>query len=700
MATLKLSNYEDVFKAYTESYSSGLTSKNTQLKNLEQQLADLKVVFDRKIQKDSRKSTDLKIQLDKAREELKQVKLDNKTFTKAERENLVKMLEFNAAQINKATNPASVAVHKKNVDKIKKMLEEDDKKLEAIKNAENKFYSLEKKYQTALETEGEKYNSQKQTRLDAVALRKELTSKIENLKKEIAEISSKGKGDLATFTQFLEDNNLSTVHAEELFELYKNPNYSIELAKNEFKLRKQHPKRDAFLKKFLTPTLLSGAAAGTAFGIVNASGAIAGTKIAWAVVTSSPIVNFMSAAIPAFGIGAAAAATFIVTKNILTKAHYRIHYGNAKTAIKEYESENGLDNLKVSKLMNKINKTKDDILDLRTGNIFTKPFRAIGRTFKNIVNRNRVHQLEAITKGLVLEFDKIANDPDLSDKTKLASLKPIYEILEKIGNNISQDLYKSKIYALLTCKEKGSKHAHMIENADIYANLVTYLNEFDRYNEETRTTKFGLKTIKNRAKHVSLTSKKQTAYELLNADLKNPETKIGSGLVYKRYLQLSKNVSIHSTPQPPKTITKYGVTGNDLTVSFSDNTSVSYTIDNVTDIKNVELSGKNIVVIYKDNSTKEYAISNKLPRRIATISSEANMLSCLEDAKFIEDIKALGFSENKILELKSGIARCQKRKKPSKFEGCKQYKDGDFSQIYNTCATLSARQINVNGFTI
>lgn len=502
-------------------------------------------------------------------------------------------------------------------------------------------------------------------------------------------------GDIESFKNFLTNNNFSTVHAAELYELYKNPNSKLTLTKDDFQLRKQHPKRDKLLKKFVAPTAITAGVVGIASGAIAASKLIAGSKWLFVTITSNPAVNFLSAALPGAAIGAVTALATIKLKDAFTKLYYNKKYGNAEKALNEPESA------KLFELIEKIENTKDDILDLRKGssNLFARFGRGVKRTFKNIVNRNRIHHVEAITKELVEKFNTISKNEELSVDKKLETLTPIYGLLSKINAFYSKDIKKSKVFAMLNCKEKDENHSHKetIENLDIYAKLSMYLEKMNETIAPSARTK---KKVFNQIK---VDTKKQNivAERLLNGE----EV---TNLVTKKYLQLVQASNKINTPKS-KMISSFSVINNELKVTFADGKTSTYRVENCEKISKVESVnlGKILLITYVDG--KQTSISSTVSKTKINLNmaGEFTILEKLKDVSIFNYLLEKGFSKetlNALIESlnaskfnKNGKAKA----KPSAFMKSKAYKENpEYAKIFEEVVAVIKNPNSIGGLSI
>ena len=283
------------------------------------------------------------------------------------------------------------------------------------------------------------------------------------------------------FENFLRKNKLSTVHAEEILN-YLVSGTNLEMKKDDIKIRKTHPKRDAVVKKGMIPTAITSGAVGALVAAITKSGLTAGSKIANLLpVMSSKVLTISASATLGLVVGLIATPVIFYAKNKLTKLHYSVWYKSAKHNLKEYESGTELEDLPISKLITKIEKTKHEILELNNGNWLTRKLKFIPKHILNAVNRNRIHHVEAYTKDLVKIFE--------SRKKSGKNVDSIYDLMLSVDKFIDKDVFESKLNAMLTCKD-SKKHTHTstIENIDIFANLKNALNHASTKNLRNKKT--------------------------------------------------------------------------------------------------------------------------------------------------------------------------------------------------------------------
>ncbi len=345
-----------------------------------------------------------------------------------------------------------------------------------------------------------------------------LSNEIDELLTRKAELETKQENssvdNVENFTSFLKNKKLSTIHAEEIYNHYYNPTQNpLMLEDNNFKMRKSHPKRDAFIKKVLIPAMVTGAGVGAVIGAIAGSGLIGGSLVLGFIpVSGTPGLTAIATSMVGAVAGLVATPIVIKAKNALTRAYYKMAYKGAKKNLKEYKNGASLDSLYISRLIEKIQKTKQEILKMNQGNWLTRKFTFIPKHIKNAVNRNRIHHLEAYTKELVDMYNIIElNNVD----NKNERLKPIYDLLKHVESFVSNDIAESKLNAMLTCKNsKKHSHASTIENVDIFATLRLYIDSMAEASIKNKASK--VKEAKLSSKN--LRHKKQVANSILKGD--------------------------------------------------------------------------------------------------------------------------------------------------------------------------------------
>jgi len=300
----KITNFESLFSAYRESLSNEIETKKkevlSKIKDTEKALTDLETeikeidAFLKNVEKpahliDTRKSQECEQKIKKEQRALENLK--NLLLTTEQRENIDKTIkaykklfddknnEINSLtqQIDDPSTPAtklpslkgqrtklknSLTQLQENIKQLKQQIEEDDKKIEQLKLLEEKINTLQAQYNAILKDE-KKFARQQRSKFDNIdaeilakkqrkgqipAEKKKIKEEIDKLEKELASIPITTVAELSSFENFLKYNNFSTVHAKDLFEMYNNANHKIKISKDDFKLRKQHPKEINSLK--------------------------------------------------------------------------------------------------------------------------------------------------------------------------------------------------------------------------------------------------------------------------------------------------------------------------------------------------------------------------------------------------------------------------------------------------------------------
>ena len=345
---------------------------------------------------------------------------------------------------------------------------------------------------------------------------------------------------------------------------------------------------------------------------------------------------------------------------------------------------------KLDELLAKIENTKDDILDLRTGstNIFKRFGRAVARTAKNIVNRNRIHHIESITEKLVEKFNIINANSELSVDKKLEALTPIQELLTKINAFYAKDIKKSKVFAMLNCQETDADHTHKetLENLDIYAKLSMYIEKInDMETVSSHTRKKTHSKVKSDLKKQNI-----VAERLLNGeDVTN--------LVSKKYLELVKASNRINTPKS-KTILNHSVVNSELKVTFADGKTSTYSIgnaENITRVESVNL-GRTLLITYSNG--EQASISSTQPRTKINLNmaGEYKIYDKLQETAVIDYlVEQKGFKKETIMDLIEKLKASKFNKngkekaKPIAFMKSKAFKENtDYAKIIEEVAVI------------
>lgn len=473
--------------------------------------------------------------------------------------------------------------------------------------------------------------------------------KISKLTDEKISISTKSEDkkydSVEKFTEFLLSHNLQTSHASEIYSLMYNQK-DLTISSDDFKMRKRHVKRDRFIKRGVIPTAVVAGTVGGIAGNLASQSLIAGAT-AHGFIPVMGTMGFTTAVVASLGVAAGLAATpaIITAKNKLTKKHYSVWYKNAKSNVSSYINGTDIENLPISKLMDKVENSKHSVYSLSQGNWLTRKFKFIPKHFVNAVNRNRIHHIEQYTKDLMAMYANIENS-DLDNAEKAKKLKPIYDLLKNVDNFVSTDVNESKLFTMLTCKENG-KHSHKltIENVDIFANLKIYLDTVglatDK-NEVKTQVKESKKTIKN------MEQKHAIATKLLNGERLIPKM-INYQLEYARYNVLSPKEFIVNTQTVESDGSKILILSNGKSVKLG---PTEFKSD--ASISTIVLTKNKTTINYIDGTKTEITKTKKLIPEVET--ARRVMLEKLKtDVDFVETFKQQGFATVTINTLKDKL---------------------------------------------
>lgn len=448
-----------------------------------------------------------------------------------------------------------------------------------------------------------------------------------------------------SFSEFLQANDTSTAHAAEIFKLITaKDKQDINHQFKDISLRKMHPTRDAILKKVLAPAVGTGAGIGCAIGMLAASNLISGSMFGFLPVMSNlAITNGLIIGAGAIG-GAVAGTLYFVAKHYLTKLYYHLRYKSGAKNLEDLNNNVDIDKLQVSKLLEKIALTQKTILDIdantdKSSNL-SKLWNGLKKLPYSIVNRNRLHKVEAITKDLVKLLNYYAKDPKSDDTAKVKKLKNIYALLSKIEGSIHADLESSKLHTLLTCNEQGDHSHNMIENIDIYANLSIYLSQLAGKTKLDRKDK---KQVKTKQQPIR---KKARAIELLNGVRLIPQM-----LTYE-------NMTTPTTRASNVTSRIINIETGTVTYTLENGNIVELPLSEIStsDITAVETTSTRRIIYRSDGSTTKTSFKQlKNPDEIYITAHTIKLK--LEDSSFIVDLQAKNYATKTINNLRSILTK-------------------------------------------
>ncbi|MBO5954536.1 MAG: hypothetical protein J6Q13_01040 [Clostridia bacterium] len=450
---------------------------------------------------------------------------------------------------------------------------------------------------------------------------------------------SGAENNLENFINFLKNNKLSTVHAEEIYSYIRNEK-NTDLRLDSIKIRKSHPKRDAFIKKVLIPTAVTSGAIGGTMGAIAGSTITAGSTFAQIIpVMGSATSTAIAASVIGAGVGIIATPVIIIAKNKLTRSYYNNKYKSAKFNLKSYINGTKIEDLHISTLIEKIENSKHSVLDLSKGNWFTKTLKFLPKHMINAVNRNRIHHLEKYTKDLVKMYNQIHNS-NLNDTDKSEKLKPIYELIKQVDDFIINDTFESKLNAMLTCKD-SKKHTHKstIENVDIFSNLITYV---EALNSNPETMKANLKQAKLGTKN--LNRKTTVAKEIMNGERLITKM-LGYGSTYSKFSATTNEEAVVSTST--------STDGKTILLNLENGKSVKFNsaeVPNTEEIQTIKLGKNKSIITYTDGTTTEILKPKKVIPEIET--TRLVMLDKLKnDTEFVTELTSEGHNKKTVTSL-------------------------------------------------
>lgn len=547
----------------------------------------------------------------------------------------------------------SIEIREKAIKSIQEKLDNDAKKVTAKKELEDKIAKLVEKIEIEkTEDEEKEVNFEELKKALVVEISLDERS-MKEIKGKLQKLAGDPKPSLETFISFLESKNLSTAHAEEMFNhMTKGENLST-ISKDEFSMRKMHPKRDYFIKKVVVPTAITSAAVGASIGAILSSGLVGGsTVLGFIPVSGTPGLTEMATTMTGAAIGLAATPTIIKTKNLITKAYYRNKSQSAAKNIEDYNDGTDIANIRASKLMNKIQETQNAILSSNN------PVNLVRR----IINRNRLHQIVDYTIDLYKIYQEVESDKSVDTKLKAETLKPIYEMLTNVENFILNDISEEIVYSMLHCKEKKDhSHKYMIENVDIYARLKITLDRISRVNAEQNDMAQQLKNAKKTTKNIE--QKREEAYKLIYD--KKPITGIlNFEEQYGQYVEIkTENPEVKPEPEKKPSFTQKPEAKVIVSTLSEDGATLSLELEDGKTIKiqTNKLQSNAKIVSAKESKTKcfvTYVDGSK--QEILKVNQEIEaarsvLTALLHDDEHIKEIKANGFKAQTINSLKDKL---------------------------------------------
>ncbi len=622
-------------------------AKYNKVIELQKQIAKIKVFSKEQLDEIAVKLAETQAKLDTFSQELVEL-------------NAIDVSQFDEKQLekhNKAceSKKKSIEIREKAIKTLQEKLDSDAKKVEAKKELEDQIAK------TVATIEIEKTEDEEEKEVNFEELKKALVVEIaldersiKEIKARLQKLSGDPKPSLDTFTSFLESKNLSTAHAEEIFNhLTKGENLTT-ISKDEFSMRKMHPTRDYIIKKVVVPTAITSTAIGASIGAILSSGLVGGsTVLGFIPVSGTPGLTEMATTITGAAIGLAATPTIIKTKNLITRAYYRNKSQSAAKNIEDYNDGTDIANIRASKLINKIQETQHAILSSNN------PLNLIRR----VINRNRLHQIVDYTIDLYKIYHEVESDQSVDVKLKAETLKPIYEMLTNVENFMLNDISEEIVYSMLHCKENKKDHSHkyMFENVDIYARLKITLDRISKVNAEQSDMAQQLKNAKKTTKNIE--QKKEEAYKLIYAE--KPITGIlNFEKQYGQYVEIEtqdpevkpepeKKPSFTAKPEAKVIVSSLSEDGSVLTLELEDGKSIkvpSSKLESGAKIVSAKEGKTKISVTYVDGTKQEIL---KINQEIEAARSVLNAL--LHDEEHIKELKANGYKAQTINSLKEKL---------------------------------------------
>lgn len=520
------------------------------------------------------------------------------------------------------------------------------------------FNTLSKKYGTTkLDEITEKISVELKELNKTVQKREKLTSlinnqnktinRVESLKLRKQELESKSKNssvdNIENFKAFLENKGYSVKHADEIYAHLKN-NKPLKIEKGTFSMADNHPYIKNFAKKVLPSAIAIGAGFGVGLSLILSSGLVGGSLIAGIIpVSGTPGLTATALATVGVPVGIGLSVGAVYGIKGLIKLHYKRKYLNAEKNLEDFLTnprKTKVDHLEIAKLIAKIQKTKQKVLDLNEGNKFTRALKFIPKHILNGVNQLRLNHLIKYAEDLTQNYIAIHKDESITDKLKKKQqLEPILDLLKQIDDIMYTDSQESLLYSKLTCKDKDENHVHIsrIENTNKFAEMMMYIDALNAKDVETELKK-AKKASKNREE------KEKVALEILNG-----ERLISKRLepITKQYNNIAETASEHEVVRT--------IVDKDKCVSrvvFNNGDSIEIAagyIDENVNIAKVKIGRTNTTLTYEDGRTevikKPVAVDNH------EVVARRMMMEKLQDANSIAY-----YSKKTVKELKTKLS--------------------------------------------
>lgn len=433
-------------------------------------------------------------------------------------------------------------------------------------------------------------------------------NKVEQLKQRKQELEEKSSNtsvdNLDNFKAFLKNKGYSVKHAEEIYDNIKN-NKPLKIKEGTFSMADNHPYIKNFAKKVLPSAIAIGAGFGVGLSLILSSGLVGGSLIAGIIpVSGTPGLTATALATVGVPVGIGLSVGAVYGIKGLIKLHYKRKYLNAEKNLEDFLTnprKTKVDHLEIAKLIAKIQKTKQKVLDLNEGNKFSRAIKFLPKHILNGVNQLRLNHLIKYAEDLTQNYIAIHKDEKITDKfAKKQQLEPIFDLLKQIDDIMYTDSQESILYSMLTCKDKDENHAHSsrVENVNKFAEMMMVI---DALQAKDVTTGISLKTAVKKAMKASKKrdEKERVALEILN----------GERLIERRLEPITKqyNNIVETASEFEVVRTVVEKDKNNSRVFFNNGDSIeipSAFVDDEISIAKVKVGRTNTTITYEDGRTE------------------------------------------------------------------------------------------------
>jgi len=410
---------------------------------------------------------------------------------------------------------------------------------------------------------------------------KKLNHNVAELRRVFNEsFSSETEHNAENFQALLSNEGFSPADADQLFAYTEGKTDRLHIDESRFKMRKENTKRDAVVKRALPWLVISGAATAALISYISGSGLVGGSVVGGFIpVSGTPGFTDTVSAVTSIAGGTALVAGVIGGKNLITRKLHNLMSKNTRVD-KNLESYNNisLEATPSAVLIRKIQAKQDEILSSNKAKGF----------IMSIVNRNRIHEIQALTIELSKRYNQIDRFSDnaivdlanyyktnilnaQTDAKKISAIKtlknsrnfaplnkilpfdlydfieenvdestenfdltlktealrPIFEMLENIENFMLDDIKKGKMKALMTTK--SPKQKLLIEDVDIFTKTAITHEAIQKINATKSNAKFLLRDAKSKTGNVKFVKAKayenaENEYKLITNPLRKHST--------------------------------------------------------------------------------------------------------------------------------------------------------------------------------